>query len=220
MTVEWNKYNPSFVSNRYNYIAPVYPFFEWIFMLPKNIRRKTIEALRLGKGNNVLEVGCGTGKNLKLLSDAVGNEGTVFGIDVSKGMLERAKTLREQNTLLNVELVCSDAAKYTAPKKLNGALFSLSYATMIERKQVLENTWRLLEPNGRVVIMDAQFPPGAAGKIMTPIKPIVTLFLKATVLGNPRIKPIDELREIAGVKNVTVKMLSLGSYFIAVAEKK
>ena len=218
MTIEWKKYNASFVSNRYNYIAPIYPFFEWIFLLPKSIRRKTIHALSLNKGDTVLEIGCGTGKNLKLLSEAVGKEGTVYGIDVSGGMIKRAKALEEEMNLSNVKLLQTDAIKYIPEKKINGVLFSLSYATMIERKDVLRNIWSELETGGKAVIMDAQFPPGIAGKMMAPIKPFVTLFLKASVLGNPYIKPVEELREISEVE-VDVLEVSMKSYFIATAVK-
>ncbi len=220
MDVEWKKYNPSFVSNRYNYIAPVYPFFEWVFLLPKSIRRKTVSSMGLHEGDTVIEIGCGTGKNLKLLSEAVGESGTVLGVDVSPGMLEKADSVKTQYELSNVELMCTDAAKLPQAKKINGALFSLSYATMIERKLVLKNVWEELEHGGRVVIMDAQYPPGIAGKLIAPVKPVITLFLRATVLGNPHIKPIEELKEVAGSENVSVEMLSMGSYFVAYAEKK
>ena len=105
MSTEWKNYTPSFVSSRYNYIAPVYPVFEWIFLLPKNIRRKTIEALALNRGDRVLEIGCGTGRNLELLSSAVGSDGKVFAVDVSEGMLKKAMGIKEHKKLSNIELV-------------------------------------------------------------------------------------------------------------------
>ena len=215
---EWKNYTPSFVANRYNNIAKIYPVFEWIFMLPRSIRRKAVISLGLRNDDNVLEIGCGTGKNLALLSKAVGDEGKVFGIDISEEMLRRAAALKEKRNLFNTELECSDASKYTLPQKINGALFSLSYAVMINRREVLADIWNILQPGGRIVIMDAQFPPGITGKIMAPLKPFITLFLKASVIGNPYIKPIEELREVTGV-NVEVKEFSMKSYFLAVAEK-
>jgi demethylmenaquinone methyltransferase/2-methoxy-6-polyprenyl-1,4-benzoquinol methylase len=215
---EWESYNPFYIKNPYNYIAPVYPVFEWIFMLPNGIRRKAVNALNIKNGDNVLEIGCGTGKNLPLLSKAAGAEGTVFGIDVSDGMLRRAGTLKQRRNLSNVELICTDAAKFIPSKKINSVLFSLSYATMIHRKDVLKKLWDLLEPGGRVVIMDAQFPAGTAGKIMAPVKPLITLLLKASVLGNPYIKPVEELTEITGTTPVVTEF-SMKSYFIAAAVK-
>lgn len=217
-TREWKNYSPEFVAGRYNSLAKIYPVFEWIFMLPRGMRHKAVETLRIRKGDNVLEIGCGTGRNLALLSEAVGVNGTVYGIDVSEEMLIRAEMLRERKNLSNLSLACTDASKYTLPEKINSALFSLSYAVMINRMEVLADIWNRLQPGGRVVIMDAQFPPGIAGKIMVPFRPFVTMFLKATVIGNPYIKPVEELHEVTGVK-VEVKEMSMKSYFIAVAQK-
>src|SRR4030095_1483977 len=138
---EWKTYTPAFVAKRYNRIAKIYPLFEWIFLLPQDIRLKAVEALDLNKGGRVLEIGCGTGRNLALLSEAVGNEGKVFGIDVSNEMLRRAEILKKEQNLTNLNLTLTDASTHSIPGKLNGALFSLSYATMINRKEVLFKVW-------------------------------------------------------------------------------
>ena len=177
-----------------------------------------MQALLLKEGDNVIEIGCGTGKNLELLSAAAGPGGTVFGIDVSKGMLSRAIGRKEKNNLTNVELILTDASDYTPSKKINAVLFSLSYATMIHRREVLKKMWNLISPGGRVVIMDAQYPPGLAGKLMAPVKPFITLFLRASVLGNPHIKITAELSEITGM-NPGVTEYSMKTYFIATAVK-
>ncbi len=215
---EWFAYTPSYLSKRYNYIAPIYPFFEKIFMLPRNIRIKTTGALNLHNGDNVLEIGSGTGKNLPYLSKAVGAEGRVLGIDVSEGMMKKAMEVKERNSLTNVEILLMDASDYIPPVKINAVLFSLSYATMIYRREVLKNIWDKLEPGGRVVIMDAQYPPGLAGKLMSPVKPFITMFLRASVLGNPNIKIINELAEITGREPIVTEH-SMKTYFIATAVK-
>ena len=216
--LKWNDYSPQYVSKRYNILAPIYPVFEWIFALPRGIRQKTVDALKLRKGEVALEIGCGTGRNLLFLTKAVGEKGKVYGIDVSENMLKRAKDLKELNKWKNIELICGDAAEFKAPEKLNGVLFSLSYATMTHGRELLRNAWKQIAPGGRVVIMDAQFPQGILGKLMSPLKPAITLFLKASVLGNPYIKPIEELNEVTGC-NAEVEELSKGSYFIAAAVK-
>ena len=62
-------------------------------MLPPGLRRKAVGRLGLHGGETVLEVGCGTGRNLPLLCEAVGADGRVVGVDASGGMLERARDL-------------------------------------------------------------------------------------------------------------------------------
>lgn len=215
---KWKDRSSSFVSARYNKIAPIYPVFEWIFALPSGIRRKTVDAMKLKKGDTGLEVGCGTGRNLTYLVNAVGSEGKIYGIDVSENMLKRARDLAVGNKWNNVELIRTDAAEFAIPEKLNGALFSLSYATMLNRNEVLTNIWNMMLPGGRITIMDAQFPHGRFGKLIAPIKPAITLFLKSSVLGNPYIKPVEELSQVTGFMP-EVEELSIGSYFIASAVK-
>ena len=47
----------------------------------------------LTTGDRVLEIGCGTGRNVPFLRAAVGATGKVYGVDLSSGMLRRARAL-------------------------------------------------------------------------------------------------------------------------------
>jgi len=60
----WTEYDPQFVRRRYNRLASIYVFFEWLFWLPRGIRPRAVRRLKLKSGDRVLEVGCGTGRNL------------------------------------------------------------------------------------------------------------------------------------------------------------
>lgn len=210
----WTEYDTQFVRRRYNRLAPIYVAFEYVFLLPPGIRRRAVKALDLKSGDRVLEVGCGTGRNLKLLVSAVGRTGHVYGVDLSEGMLARAKALKDQHRLTNVILLHEDAADYTLPEKVDAALFSLSYATMPHRQQVLRHAWNQLNPGGRLVLMDARIPEGIVGKLY---RPLLTWFLKCTVLGNPDVDIIEDLRILAGV--IEVELLWMDTYFIARAVK-
>ena len=89
----WVEQRPEFIAQRYDRLAPFYGALEWLYMLPLlGVRQKTVSALRLRPGDPVLEVGCGSGGNFQLLNRAVGPTGTVLGVDLSAGMLARAKT--------------------------------------------------------------------------------------------------------------------------------
>src|ERR687884_2265185 len=93
---KWVDYDTHFVRRRYNRLAKFFVLFEWLFLLPRNIRSKAVSRLELKRGSRVLEVGCGTGRNLALLLEAVGAEGKVYGVDLSEGMLTEAKELCRQ----------------------------------------------------------------------------------------------------------------------------
>ena len=130
--------------------------------MPSGFREFAADHLELKPGDRVLEIGCGTGRNLPHLRDAVGPTGRVIGVDLSAGMLERSRELCARHHWRNVELVQCDAAEYSAPQPLDGVLFGLSYNTMPHHLAVLRNAWNQLRPGGRLVIMDAKPPPGLA----------------------------------------------------------
>ena len=141
----------------------------------------------------MLEIGCGTGKNLALLREAVGPRGHVYGVDLSEGMLQVAEDVRKQNGWNNVTLVRSDVADYRVLEPVQGALFSLSYNTMPHHSQVLRQAWSQLAPGGNLVVMDAKLPSGAFGGM---ILPFIVWAMKASVLSNPLVRPWEELREL------------------------
>lgn len=213
-TTKWVDLDLSFIRRRYNRIAGFFVFFEWLFLLPPGIRRKAVRQLELKRGDRVLEIGCGTGRNLALLRDAVGSEGCIYGVDLSEGMLEKAETRCARRNWDNVRLVRSDAAEYTAPDPVDGVLFSLSYATLPHHREVLRHAWNQLRAGKYLVIMDAKVPPGLLGSLLLPYS---VWIMKRTVLGNPFIRPWDELRELTG--DFEMREMLWGCYYICRGRK-
>ena len=189
----WGDYDSPFVRRRYNRLAKFFVLFEWLFLLPRGIRRRAVARLGLKPGARVLEVGCGTGRNLAHLVRAVGARGRVYGVDLSEGMLREAADLSAKAGWQNVTLIRADATEYTLPEPVDGVIFSLSYAVIPRHREALERAWEQLRPGGYVVIMDAKLPSGFLGKLL---HPFVVWASRATVLGNPDVRPWDELRDL------------------------
>ncbi|MBA3322124.1 MAG: class I SAM-dependent methyltransferase [Pyrinomonadaceae bacterium] len=212
---KWVDYDTPFVRQRYNRLARFFVFFEWLFLLPRSIRSKAISRLELKRGSRVLEVGCGTGRNLAPLLEAVGAEGHVYGVDLSEGMLVEAEELCTQREWHNVELMRADAAEYVLPELVDGAIFSLSYAVIPHHRDALRHAWKQLRPGGYLVIMDAKLPSGILGKML---HPFVVWTSKLTVLGNPDVRPWDELKELTD--DVDYEESQFGTYYICRARKR
>ena len=175
-------YPAEFVRRRYDRLAPCYRLFEWILWLPRGIRSRAVRKLELQHGDTVLEVGCGTGRNLPYLEAAVGSSGHIFGVDLSERMLSRARTLCRQRNWRNITLVRADALDYRAPHLPDAVLFSLSYSVMQNRMRILNHVWSQLRASGRVVIVDGKTMPGIIGTLL---HPLTILEMKLTVLGDP-----------------------------------
>jgi len=182
---DWPIYERDLICQRYNRIAAFIPFFDWALFMPAGLRKRAVDRLNLRRGDRVLEVGCGTGMNFSFLRDAVGPEGSIYGVDLSEGMLRKARKLCHRQQWANFVLIEADAADYVSQELFDGALFSFSYNTMPNHRSVLLQVWNQLRPGGRLVVVDAKLPKGFLGRL---ILPFAMWMMKHTLLGNPLIR--------------------------------
>ena len=213
MSIQWTDVDISAVRQRYDRLARRYDLIDLAFFVRTDIRKRAVDRLALKPGDRVLEVGCGTGKNLALLREAVGPQGHVYGVDLSDGMLQVADGTRKQNGWNNVTLVRSDVADYRPAEPVQGVLFSLSYNTMPHHAQVLRQAWEHLAPGGNLVVMDAKLPAGRFGGL---ILPFIIWAMKASVLSNPFVRPWEELRTLTDDLEMEHHLFS---YYICRARK-
>lgn len=64
-------------------------------------------------GMTVLDVGCGGGVTTEILSEIVGTNGKVIGVDPNQKAINLASKKSQSNNLKNVEYVCSDIFNYS-----------------------------------------------------------------------------------------------------------
>jgi demethylmenaquinone methyltransferase/2-methoxy-6-polyprenyl-1,4-benzoquinol methylase len=149
----------------YNKISRVYDLLSERSESP--MRKAGLELLRARDGESVLEIGFGTGHSLVALAKAVGPKGTLFGLDLSDKMLERAKAnLTKFNLLERARLRCGDATQLPYETNSMDAAFmsfTLELFDTPEIPTVLRECKRVLRPGGRIVVVgmskDAQNDP-------------------------------------------------------------
>jgi ubiquinone/menaquinone biosynthesis C-methylase UbiE/FAD/FMN-containing dehydrogenase len=69
-------------------------------------KKKSIERLRIQKGNHVLDAGCGTGADIRSMAKLVGDNGSATAIDSSAAMIEVARerdSAKAGNTVYRVD---------------------------------------------------------------------------------------------------------------------
>jgi ubiquinone/menaquinone biosynthesis C-methylase UbiE len=114
---------------------------------------KTIDALELGEGDSLLDVGCGTGWAVAQASHEV-PEGRACGIDISPGMISRATELAD--SLSNVEFKVGDAESIPyADESFDAVMCTNSFHHYSAPVRALSEMRRVLKPGGRLVIQDS-----------------------------------------------------------------
>ena len=84
-------------SRFYDILSP-----DWYYRKP---RKFAIEALQLHEGQTILNLPCGTGQNFEYFQQYLKGSGKVVGIDLSEGMLDKARQKVAKNNWSNVELI-------------------------------------------------------------------------------------------------------------------
>ena len=121
-------------------------------------RKIGVEALKLKKGDTVIEIGCGTGLNFSLLRKKVGPDGNIIGVDLTPEMLEKADKRIRRNGWKNVTLVQSDAAEYLFPEYIDGIISTFAITLVPEYDRVIQKGAAALSANARFVIVDFKKP--------------------------------------------------------------
>jgi demethylmenaquinone methyltransferase/2-methoxy-6-polyprenyl-1,4-benzoquinol methylase len=195
-------------ARRYDLTANLYyliGFREWAY------RKKAVAALRLKRGDVVVEIGCGTGLNFGLLEDAVGPGGKVIGVDMNDAMLARAQKRVVANGLSNVSLVRSDAADYPFPEKVDGILSTFALTLVPEYDEVIRRGAGALPAGGRWVVADLKLPESRLSRIAPILLPLVRPF--GVTLDISHRHPWESLRKHMG--NAVMEEVYFGFAYIA-----
>ena len=148
----------------YDWWAPFYDGMNWFAARVRGAsdlteRRKAVARLELTTGARVLEVSCGTGTNLPLLREGVGEEGIVAGLDISAGMIERSRRkLRRKG--VRARLLLGDAARLPFQAgSFDAVLHHGGIAEFPNKRAAIAEMARVVRPGGKVVICDPGLPP-------------------------------------------------------------
>lgn len=130
-----------------------------------------IEALDLKPGEQVLELGCGTGNDLPTIASRVGSSGRVFGLDISPRMLDVAKGKLEKNPpSAPIALKEGDARDLPYPDRTFDAVycsFTLELFPAEDLPRVLSEVRRVLRRPGRLGIVSmAVVKPGTKASFL------------------------------------------------------
>jgi phosphatidylethanolamine/phosphatidyl-N-methylethanolamine N-methyltransferase len=137
------------VKRAYKLYAPAYDLvFDWIFHPG---REAAIQLLDIGRGDQILEVGIGTGLNLPLYPPNC----RVTGIDLSEEMLDKAQDKVFELGLGNVTLKAMDATVMDfGDDEFDSAVATYTISAVPDPVGVLREMRRVVKPGGRIVVLN------------------------------------------------------------------
>jgi demethylmenaquinone methyltransferase/2-methoxy-6-polyprenyl-1,4-benzoquinol methylase len=123
----------------------------------REFRRRSVAALDLDRGDTVLELGCGPGNSFETLREAVGDAGTVLGVDYSTGMVRRASERIDSAGWANVHTLAGDAENLPVDAESVDAVYaSMSLSAVPDPRAAAREAARVLRPAGRIAVLDAR----------------------------------------------------------------
>ena len=140
-----------------------------------------VEAAGVAPGSAAADLGFGGGVGLRLLLDSVGPSGRVYGVDVSRTMLERARVrFADEWAAGRLELTAGSLVDLPLGEDSVDAVITVNTFYFLEDpRPALREIARVLRPGGRVVIgigdpdEMARIPVTAHGFHLRPAQEIV-----------------------------------------------
>jgi SAM-dependent methyltransferase len=103
------------------------------------------------RGENVLEIGCGTGAATIPFAEAVGEHGRVMGVDISEPMLAGARKRVAESGLHNITLLQADAQTHRfEPNSFDLITSRFGVMFFADPKAAFSNLLPAARPNGRL----------------------------------------------------------------------
>lgn len=122
------------------------------------LRAKTIDMLRLRRGDRVLDVACGTGLSLPALRHAVGPKGEVVGIEISPDMIDLARGRVADAGWRNVHLVESSVALADIHGPFDAVLFHFTH-DVLRSPDALARVFASARPGARIALAGMKYVP-------------------------------------------------------------
>lgn len=196
-------------------------------------RKDTMKRMNVQKGNQALDVCCGTADWTIALGEAVGIQGKVCGLDFSKNMLSIGE--EKIRKFPQIELIHGNAMELPfAENQFDFVTIGFGLRNVPDYMQVLKEMYRVLKPGGKVVCLETSQPTSAGYKQLYNFyfKNVMPLFgklfaksyheyswLQESTMSFPDKEKLAEMFKKAGFKNIEIKSYSGGVAAMHLGEK-
>lgn len=196
------------IADLYNQRSQTYDDSSWHLQ----ICRRLLEYSQVSSGQQILDIGAGTGHLVLEASRIVENSGRVIGVDISIGMLEQARDKAEALNLDNVEFQLADADSLNFSANSFDRILCANTFPWLEHKAATLRLWhQFLKPDG---LIGVHTPAETAYVGYVVFREVLARYGVVLEPSN-RLGTLEECRKLflsAGFEAVEIKTEQHGSY--------
>ena len=124
-------------------------------------RNEIVAAIGLQPGQQIADVGAGTGLYEPLFANKVGASGTVYAVDISPNFIEHIKTRARERGLSQVKTILNSERSAELPANSVDVVFICdTYHHFVYYQDMLASIHAALRPGGQLIIVDYDKVPG------------------------------------------------------------
>lgn len=189
-------------------------------------RKQTMNMMNVQKGASALDVCCGTADWTLALAEAVGDTGSVKGLDFSKNMLSVGQKKVDSSKYSNIELFHGNAMELPfEDNQFDYVTIGFGLRNVPDYLTVLKEMLRVVKPGGQIVCMETSHPTmfGVTQVFNIYFKYIMPLFgkifaksyreyswLQESASTFPGMKELAEMFKEAGAESIRIKPFTFG----------
>ncbi len=163
----------------------------------------------LKKGEVVLDLGSGAGLDCFLASKEVGDDGEVIGVDMTREMIQKARSNKEEYGYKNVDFRLGEIENLPVANDYVDVIISNCVINLsLDKQRVLDEAYRVLKSGGRLAVSDIVLTK------QIPSHMITIDSYGACIAGASFIDDLELLLKSSGFKNIKITPKSQSKEFL------
>ncbi len=213
----------------FNAVAPRYDFLNRLLSVgyDRYWRKAAVDEFEFIGNKTFLDVATGTADIALEIAERHPRPAQIIGMDFSLSMLKLGnKKISARNLRQGIKLIPGSAENIPLKDHtFDGAITAFGVRNFADAKQGLREMYRILKPNGKLVVLEFSFPKNGilqwlyrfyfekilplTGRIISGHSSAYS-YLPASVANFPQREAFNEILECTGFKDVSFKPLTLG----------